>query len=330
MIISRGAGPMDGPEASLVYTGPSQRLIRLGLATALQGSRPGIRAPAAESSYDLEFLSPAVKCSTISDDILVGFFRLMGCNLVGQHQNCTTQYGYLSRAPWSGDFNNEYSASDWTTIPFANGSMSEAYTGLPIAEFYGCDGSFVSTSSSDGLRSAVAAWNPTNASGTLQTNRAQLNTTVAPAQQSNWTVVYCVLHNGTYDVEFSFHGQDQSIRLLSIQLDEVIQSLDAQVGVYADDDLVPSADQLSFWGYGAVMEVLGKILVGSVYNGTGGNMSPLVPRQRDTSAFQTNLAFTQELVQTYSTLSANASLDDPYGATHGPSLSDAIEDLFTN
>ncbi|KAI0545591.1 hypothetical protein F4679DRAFT_588335 [Xylaria curta] len=107
----------DGSDSTEVgYGGSSQPLVRLALATALQGEIPNIPSPGVNSSYRLDFQAPSVRCRSTSKDILKGFDAAMGpgCRFPGEtgtqntYYGCINSYSYLAWVP-----------SDDTIVPFA-------------------------------------------------------------------------------------------------------------------------------------------------------------------------------------------------------------------
>lgn len=348
------------------YTGPSQRLSRMGFATAIQAAIPLVPMPAENSSYTIEFAGPIVQCKERSDSILAGFNRPMGCVLVGTNQSCPIgRYRYLSWVPdsWTARFlgplrslngssacnsktdDGEFCAADYVALDTGEPvhlTDSNANNGpaLRVNNVYGPGGSYIGWGGNEknGRRLVVAAYTTVpHLNGTHLSRSQEVDRQVTPAPPSNWKVVECVLRNATYGVSFSSSGQDQKVTV-STRARELIQALDGTGDLPAADGRrpLPSESELKTWSYEALMEVLAKLLVGSVQNSAQpadaqGGASRGVTKQAATSIFQTDLAFTPELKDIYGRLEgANASIDDPYEGAIRPTLSDAIETLFTN
>jgi hypothetical protein len=149
------------------------------------------------------------------------------------------------------------------------------------------------------------------------------------ASQEGWSVLNCSLWNSTYDVNFNFSS--------GVRQTTVTRTRDKHpVGVEWLENVTSTAqfDPVRYGpvlNYQAVMECLGKLLVGSVYKELAyGHI------YETGSALQTDLAYTKELFPVYNstintTMTYNKAVLDARNSQHYQRpLAGVIEEMFQN
>jgi hypothetical protein len=333
-----GGGPNSPPEGAKiwnVYHGPTNYLTRVAMGTALEGQLPVFPAPAVNASFERKFSAPSVRCAAADRSVLMGFTGAMGCDP-------TYQCGNLSVLSGSGPSNGTarwvaFSYLSWTPnqnllIPFGNGSISENAS-LPISD--GNPASFLGSQNSMPATLFVAS-------------KANVKT-------GEWSVLNCSLYNASYTANFTFQENFQSATLLSVNETEAIPAVFAGSSRSGFPTHTPEpTSEVEQFNYQALMEVLGRILVGTISSGSsviGDDRSAGTMGVADgdivsdhTQIMQTELAFTEELYPIY-----NGSCNTQFtgyctdsgtisGSTEGNvtsrwfgrPLSNAIEELFQN
>jgi hypothetical protein len=303
------------------YGGPRYKLSQVASAAATLGSLLPFPAPAANSSYELDFLGPALQCATIEgsmrDQFVHNISESMGCNIELQggsgNDSCHIQVLYTAWAP---------------------GDLAVAFEGATKDEQDGFSG---------------------NTIGQLGANPGDSPAALFIASQPTldnsqpWNFLNCSLYNATYHVAVNFTGGIQTV--------DVMKNITAGVGYYPTLDIVGSASvngkdpingvdaylmsTLDQFGYESVMDAFGRLIVGqiSVYyrNAAGGfNFST-----QQTSIMTTSLANTKDLGSIFqiaetcsdghSACGSKSTKDNlNITATAGLSLKDAAEQLFEN
>ncbi|KAI1744693.1 hypothetical protein F4680DRAFT_405753 [Xylaria scruposa] len=314
-------GIQGGPNSTATnYRGSTQPLIRLALATALQGEIPSIPSPGVNSSYRLNFQAPSVRCKSTSKDILKGFDTAMGpgCQFPGENgtinisNGCKTYYNYLAWVP-----------SDDTIVPFAEGSMSVAGAPLPIdvKDFLDIkvQPNINRYSYLGGLRKGVAE----PATIFVAVDRSMY--------YSDWSVLNCSLWNTTYTVDFDFLPAASGSQSISI-----VRTIDINPVsiIWTITEYQSSMLYSPTFSYAALMECLGRVLVGSISEGT---MNGLF--YGFGNVLQTDAAYAEELFPIYNTTMVENPQSPAYqkavlsalqSSSFNRSLGDVIEEMFQN
>jgi hypothetical protein len=196
-------------------------------------------------------------------------------------------------ASWPGPaFMSNYYYVSWTpnsttTVPFSNGSVSGAF---PISATLGADSN----------------------------NTVLLY--VASRGIDKWSVIKCSLHDAFHAVSFFFENGKQTIKVSDYQLLDPI--LVSEGNVFTGPSFALSAPRARC--YFAVMDLLGEILAGTMWNAIGDGLD-FVNFSDHTRVLETNLAFSPELSPLYSGFTGSS----PHG-TSPSSLASMIEELVQN
>ncbi|RWA05428.1 hypothetical protein EKO27_g9680 [Xylaria grammica] len=305
------------------YGGSSQPLVRLALATALQGEIPNIPSPGVNSSYQLSFQAPSVRCKPTYKDILKGFDAAMGpgCRFPGEtgtpnsYYGCINSYNYLAWVP-----------SDDTIVPFAKDSMYTSGAPLPITGRGFAALFFQSNVYSylGGVRKAIAE----PATIFVAVDRS--------VQYSDWSVLNCSLWNTTYTVDFDFlptASGPQSIsvvRTVDINPVSVVWKIEKQQNGKQGEEFLNSP----VFSYTALMECLGRVLVSSI------SQDPVDGLLHDFgNALQSDAAYTEEMFPVYNATIITYPVSPAYHRTvlsalqsssFNRPLGDVIEEMFQN
>ncbi|KAI1334325.1 hypothetical protein F5Y15DRAFT_429510 [Xylariaceae sp. FL0016] len=292
-----GAGANPGNVSAIlpIYGGPSPPLSRLVMATAMRGELPNFSPPTENSSYRLDFNGPRVQCKPAPTDILKSFDSADCQFLVQNNSEC--RYSYLAWPPTKSDI-VPYNVSDMIDNslplhPFTKGS-SDSYLG---AYDYGPATLFIAAD--------------------------------ARVYEGTWTVLNCSLRNSTCTFEFDFQSISQRISLLQTRDNN-------EVGVDWLDDSEsdfenPDSIYNSRINYQALMECLGRLLAGSVYDNFG-----LETLFQTGIALQSDLAYTKEPFPIYNfTLVSREAynitvLDALKSPNFNRPLADVVEEMFMN
>ncbi|KAI0413497.1 hypothetical protein F5X98DRAFT_284745 [Xylaria grammica] len=301
------------------YEGSSQPLVRLALATALQGEIPNIPSPGVNSSYQLNFQAPSVRCKPTSKDILKGFDAAMGpgCRFPGEtgtpnsNYGCINYYNYLAWVP-----------SDDTIVPFAKDSMYKYGAPLPITEQKFSQSNVYSYLG--GVRKEIAE----PATIFVAVDRS--------VEYSDWLVLNCSLWNTTYTVDFDFlptASGPQSVsvvRTVDINPVSIIWKIKKEQNGKQGEEFPHSP----VFSYIALMECLGRVLVGSISQDPGDLLL-----HDFGNALRSDAAYTEEMFPVYNATIVTYPVSPAYhravlsalqSSSFNRSLGDVIEELFQN
>ncbi|CAK1366675.1 hypothetical protein CB0940_10068 [Cercospora beticola] len=272
-----------------VWRGPTTLLKRI-VAPVFYRGVPYLRPPLTNSSYQLTFAGPAVRCENMEVEPILESLSLamQNCSIDGKPPFCKD------------DWMSEFRYLSWTPsgilVPFANESISRI-DALPVTSNLGAR--------SGGPVSLVVA----------------IRYIADLSSNSNWTVLNCSLYNATYETSFELQNGQQNVTIIGYEISDSVKTNGNSSGLYG----VPR-DQFAFSkaktrAYFAVMEMLGEMLTGTVYE------ARLDSRQiYDTRVLESNLAFTQEMYPIYMNETTRSPVEDP----SLPTLASAIEQVVQN
>ncbi|KAE9368893.1 hypothetical protein N431DRAFT_382690 [Stipitochalara longipes BDJ] len=258
-----------GGDSALSYTGPKNAVIRVVAATSAQGSILPISPQAPNSSWVLNFAGPSIDCTNVQgsalDDIKKNIQTVIAID------NCSTSFGYIGWTPSYTDFNNP----KLLTLPFILSQNNTSYTfqggslgPLPVnlgfeagpipATFY-----------------AATFPNMTYNGGQLSPANCHQDLNPLP----NATVVQCTLCNTSYQASFSFINGEQTVNVTQAEtLYNMVKPYSTLAGdedyaifsnYSANGTVIPNSwntTKAQTLSYQAVMDSLGHILVGTIYN----------------------------------------------------------------
>ncbi|GIZ48251.1 hypothetical protein CKM354_001131900 [Cercospora kikuchii] len=242
------------------WRGPTT-LLRRVIAPVFYRGLPSLQPPFTNSSYNLTFVGPAVRCEDIEvEPILEAFGNAMAnCSGLGKPPDCKDEwksdYQYLSWTP------------EYSTVPFKNETIEQGV--LPeISNLGALDSSFNGTPAA----LLVASRNLTD-----------------PGDRMQWSVLNCSLHNATYEVIFALQTGHQNVTISKYEVLGAVMPDDS--GGYGASIVNRFAfSQAKKRAYFAIMEMLGEMLTGSICSSW---------QTVATRILQSNLAFTREMYPIY-------------------------------
>ena len=174
------------------YNGPSQAVKRIATAVAAEGAILQIDPPAANSSWELSFSGPALKCAPVDQTQYMAISRNLA--MLNFHEWCNQPYGYLS----------------WTegAVPVAEKNATFTATSLSanntIAKLY--------------LATAPGMWDIATTSGHItpwtcfsrSTNRITRSNPMGD-RGINSTMLKCMVYNSSYHASFEYTNGKQHI-----------------------------------------------------------------------------------------------------------------------
>ena len=224
------------------YSGPSDTVSRLAMATATLGQILQIPSSYQNESYTLEFYGPAIQC-TPNTQVLAAIKK--------NHKKVEDEL-WLQFVAW---------------VPSDSAHAAPAYNFTANNEPYETiEGPYGAEYEKSKLRLMVASIN------------AKGGNYDGP-QLSNLMVHECTLHNASYVADFGFHYPDQTVVMRSLLIHETIVSDDYQ-DIYMQK--TPFDFHSRRLSYKAVMDAFGSIFVGgSYYVSTSPAQLRLAPSLRD-------------------------------------------------
>jgi len=311
------------------------------VATAAEGAVLPIAYPSSNSSWALEFAGPSLKCSSVQGEELDAIIQ--NINDTVQVDDCTTSYGYISWTPGFDDDGSE------PFVQTGNGTYSLRSETLGAGNFSSTSINDIATIYIASLPNMVDEVTSSGCSGSINNISFQLQ---------NISVVQCALFNSSYHATFEFVDGTQSINITQDETYNAvapINGLESSAGipfpVFSADGPIKMGEYnltaVQTLSYQSVMDALGQILVGSIYNDHDTSDGALV--NTGTSTMSTILSNTAELqflsdyprpspgqiVTLQQAVAQNATLyfpglsavdTNPYNL----SLANTLEDLFQN
>jgi hypothetical protein len=228
-----------------MFGGPRYKVSQIANAVASQGEILKFPAPSPNSSYELNFMAPALQCATvqgtIQETLLANVSQALNCTLQAKHGEdkdaCDQLQMYLSWAPSDGD----------EVEPVDLGNTIGA----------------IQESTNDTASSLFIGWQPT----------------IDNSQQ--WNFINCSLYNASYHVIVNYTGGVQTLNVSTKVTNSVgyFPNL-SQTGSATTNGIDPITGEpgymlstLNQFGYQAVMDSFGQILAGQIsvdmYNAVG-------------------------------------------------------------
>lgn len=257
-----------GGDSDLQYAGPKNAVIRVVAATAAQGSILPVSPQAPNSSWVLNFAGPSIDCTNLQGSALDDTKK--NIQAVITIDNCSTSFGYIGWTPSYSDFDNH----ELLTLPFILSQNNASYT---------FQGGSLGPLHIDGFEPG-----PIPASFYVATfpnmtyNGGQLspaNCHEDPNPLPNATVIQCVLYNTLYQASFSFINGEQTVNIT--QAETPYNMVKPYFTLAGDQDyaifsnystngtVIPNSwntTKAQTLSYQAVMDSLGHVLVGTIYN----------------------------------------------------------------
>lgn len=358
-LISPGEMMGHSFDPAMVYNGPDQIVQRIAQAVASSGSILPITPPGANTSWQLNFPGPYIKCNDVNATLKNG----MQQNILLPYRNgsyCQNYFNYLS---WTATPGNTPGAQNRATDPFANSPLPFAakkpfdmHTGaLGPLDYAGFEAN-LSTNASQ-VATIYFAVMPNFKSlelgecplGSLSTSHQDLSKNFETS-----TFLQCQLYNTTYRANFTYSENTQDISMDFPNLDQATL-VDTLAGIFFNDgdndcSTINASNEtctidpvtLQRLSYQAVMDAFGRVLIGSVHNGDTNKQSTYVV---STNVLSTSLVSTRELAFLSKDTSwtqagdgvfqnSSAEVASLYSTENGAAsqqlLKDSLEELFRN
>ena len=253
--------------SALQYSGPRNAVIKVVAATAAQGTILPISPPSPNSSWILEFTGPSIDCTALQGSALENIKE--NIQTVIAINNCEIDFGYIG---WTPSYNGRN--PELLTIPFvlsennASYTFQDAYLGPLPTELSDLRGPIPAT--------FYAATFPNMTDNGVALDLSCFdNTNPLP----NASVVQCVLYNTSYQASFSFINGEQTVDITkaetpyNIVIPYSTLEWDGNNAIFSNylpnGTIIPNSWNSTIvqtLSYQAVMESLGQVLVGLVYN----------------------------------------------------------------
>ncbi|RSL68340.1 hypothetical protein CEP54_002880 [Fusarium duplospermum] len=274
-----------------LYNGPSDALRRVVAAAAAEGNILAIDAPAPNSSWSLEFLSPTLQCDEVTGDTRRRIEENIA-NFTTLH--CDESPGYVAWTPTS--------TKDESLLPFflveKDGGSYYSYNEVPT---YDREGRRPMDFRSPGFippndlvlfmaiipaalrlspridKTFACNISEENAGFEIRTGKKNLTILTEGLFDSTSSVLRCHIHNSTYEARFNITNGNQHVKVKVNHVEE--KPLDAITGVWASDPLSNNTEctplnmdtecalepsLLRHLSYQALMDAFSEILVGNL------------------------------------------------------------------
>jgi hypothetical protein len=239
------------------YTKPTRRLSRLATSTAFRGTLPFQQTVQPNSTYNLTFVAPAMQCQLTATDILQQFNNATNCTFAARKStnfwptDCEHLITYISWVP-----------NATSLVPFDGHSISDGY--LPLVPSISDAGSYDSRylgGYRDGPASIFIASRTRGQSYDID----------------NWILLNCSMYNASYTATVKSHGESRGVssvtevrRLNSVPFEHNTSQRHPTGNVA---NVPPSGKDSATLGYTALMECIGRLLVGTIFNSFGPSSS---------------------------------------------------------
>jgi len=288
-------------EAYWVYKGPQHAVSKIATATAAQGNILSFPAPYPNSTWDLDFAGPAIRCGDMDNrtktqviDQIVSYVR---------SEECIVSLEYLSWTPANHSYhlpmhilNDNRTFIHETVGPVSydgESSVRNATLTIYVMAF-------------PGMKSYIQRY----AGG--QEKRGVIGVS---QQIANLKMISCKLHNATYRTNFSFSDGAQSVTVLNRSLHNHVYGVGTVVN--REDHLYTEyaydTTNVRRLAYQSVLDAFGQILVGRLHT----TLETKGLERVKTSIMSTILSETSEL----------ASFDN-YGSKMNQGLQVSVEKLL--
>jgi hypothetical protein len=239
------------------YTRPTRHLSRLVTSTAFRGALPFQQTFHPNSTYNLTFTAPSMQCQSAAIDILEDFNKATNCTFAARKSpesrptECDNLITYISWVP-----------NATSLVPFDEDSMLNGYLPLEPAVvdpgFY--DSRYV---------------------GGYQYGPASIFVASRTRGQSydidNWDLFNCSMYNASYMATIKSDGDSRGFpsvtdvqRLNSVPFEYTTSQRDLIGNV---TNLPPTAEDSATLGYIALMNCIGRLLVGTIFGASGSIVS---------------------------------------------------------
>lgn len=296
-------------DPAMVYNGPDQSVQKIAQAVSSSGSILPVSPPRSNTSWQLEFTGPYLKCN----DINATLKHEIQQNILLPYRNgsyCQNYYNYLS---WTATPGLSPGAQNRATNPFANSPLPFA-TKKPFNMHTGTLGpldyaGFEADLSTNASQVATIYFAVMPNFGALTLGECPLGSLSTSHQDlssnfENSTFLQCELHATTYRSIFNYTDNHQDISTSFPTLEQATP-VDTLAGFFfnkgekgcttintSNKTCAIDPGTLSRLSYQAIMDAFGRVLVGSVHNGDTNDQSTFVV---STSILSTALPSTSEL-----------------------------------
>jgi hypothetical protein len=238
------SGVEGGLESTMVeiYLKPTLKISRLATTTAYQGAVPDHRTAYPNSTYEVQFIAPALQCRPLASGVMWGFNKPAGCNFIrhaaGPKQNCSQSNPYIAWVP-----------DRSSMVPFGNDTFSKGL--LPLdAEMEWL------SPNSEYSKNYLGSYQGSPASVFVATR------SLVPPLYQGWDVVNCSLFNASYTV----HESSDSNGVSEPRLSEVriLDSVPFTTSTSRKFSQQRSASDATLFSYNGLMECFNRLLVGSI------------------------------------------------------------------
>jgi hypothetical protein len=338
-----------------MYSGPMPEVQRITAGAATQGAISSIEPPSTNSSWTLEFHGPALVCDKVDQKLanyitqdverVINASRISSFEYEGLQYLEATVYGYLS---WTPGVNNSVEES----LPFYRRDVNDTYALRTASLGPVTDGviNIGGTSSSfstpqkplgDGASlSLYFATFPHMVDYDIALENVHLTA-------RDPTIVRCVLHNASYQTNYTYINGDQSIHVTDQNILNPMGYLAGVDSNLANSSLFHDSEVMEALSYQSIMEAFGSLLIGSIseyiqienINGHAGAQNETDPHTSNTSVISTALMETKELqvIQSFLRLKTEDAYMNYWHAKSMTSsnyssrpLSRALEEMFQN
>ena len=342
-----------------VYSGPTQPVSNIVSATMSNGAVLPILPLASNSSWEVNFFGPAIKCDPVNDTMHLAFRQNIFTYLTGSTDiyelNSWNLYGYMGWFPELGSFSTGIQTN-------LLGRYSPFYRANGSADIYFTTGEMYHTFYLFAASPAMANAYVTQSTGSSVWRNGVQNRTIDNLPEwLDGTMLECRLVNSSYDVFFNYTDGLQEITAQSSTLEQQgpidllssvigpgfasgeigLTCLKLSRGVEGSGACLFDEQLLSVLSYQAVWDAFTSVLRGTVHYET-------FLRVRNSRVVDTALANTPELsilrgidgdsaagasLKTTLTLYSDPTvqgLEVAYNATTQMPLSDALEEMFRN
>jgi hypothetical protein len=242
--------PSDATIRETSYLSPSRHLSRLVTSTAFRGALPLQQTVQPNSTYNLTLVGPAMQCQSTAIDILQQFNKATNCTFAARKspelrlKECENLITYISWVP-----------NATSLVPFDENSMLHGYLPLePTGVNPGLHGSRYVGGHQYGPASIFIA---SRTGGKFY-------------DIDNWTLLNCSLYNASYTATVKSDGDSRGVlsvtevrRLNSVPY-ETTTSKRYPEGNYVN--VSPNDNDSAALGYTALMECIGRLLVGTIFS----------------------------------------------------------------
>ena len=277
-----GQVPYTIPAHEFVYAGPSQVVRKITHSTATQGSILPVVAPAVNSSWDMTFHGPSVRCNPVDHEDRQA--------ILGNLMNYTIGRGDVSTRTGPCNYGTGYAAWGAELLPFEIATVANqtTYT-LNYAEEYEFKNSYETASLYVAVTPPLFTSHDGDVRGPWLCPGEPYYDAGVAGLYDNSTVLRCDLHNATYDAAFTVENGEQNIDVAVTDLthEPMVKLSYTQVWLNSSDpdvrtnlqpspcgattsspgDCVANSTILSELSYQAVMDAFTNLLAGVVSRG---------------------------------------------------------------